>query len=134
MGTKHLIIIVVFIIIKTSLLAKTYHVTPSAKANGAGTIDDPTNFQTLIDKNSTVQYGDTILLHAGTYYGSYTCYINYYKKNTEDGPVVIRPYKNDVVIFDGIGNDIVGTINDYGKIRYLGKFFYNQFFGRSPGY
>jgi hypothetical protein len=107
--------VVVFFVFICSVNAKTYHVTTNGTNNGDGSEEKPWDLNTAFSKVSPVSYGDNILLHHGTYYGSYYCYINYYKTNVEDGYVVVKPFENDIVVFDGSGNDGVASINDYGK-------------------
>ncbi len=84
-----------FLVAAISVKAQ-FHVTVNASSSGTGTLDDPIDLQTILKSGATVQAGDTIFIHEGVYKGSFVTYVT----GKEGKPVVICPYKNDLVVFD----------------------------------
>jgi hypothetical protein len=79
-----------------------YHVTPTGSDQGDGSINDPWDISTaLYHKQNTVQPGDTIFLHEGTYTERTDCRLT----GSAAGHITITNYQDDVVILDGAEDD-----------------------------
>ena len=82
-----------------------FHVTVDGKATGDGSIEDPWDLSTAF-VNTRIKPGDTLYLHGGIYRGAFKLKLN----GRADNPIVIRSWKNDVVVIDGEGNRIDGAV------------------------
>jgi len=74
-----------------SALAETYHVAPGGSDAGAGTAGDP--WATLQHAADTVQPGDTVLVHDGTYVG-----FQIETDGTASSPIVFRALGENAVV------------------------------------
>lgn len=81
----------------TDEVGNEWHVTPDGTAEGDGSIEDPWNLQTAFNHPVSVQPGDTIWLHGGTYDGPFSTDL----AGTESAPITVRNYQNERAILDG---------------------------------
>lgn len=72
--------------------------------NGDGTIDNP--FRTIKEASRSAEPGDTIFVRGGTYTAAED---KVEVEGTAAQPILIRPYQNETVIFDGTGADLRRT-------------------------
>jgi hypothetical protein len=82
--------------------AKDYHVTVDGTPEGDGSMDNPWDLQTALDKKSVVQPGDTLYLHEGTYRGRFSNWL----EGDASGHIKITNYQDDIVIIDGAEDNI----------------------------
>jgi len=73
-----------------------WHVTTTGSSSGDGSIDNPWDLGTVMAQPISVQPGDTIWIHGGTYNGLFTSEID----GTPTRPIIIRNYNNERAIID----------------------------------
>jgi hypothetical protein len=78
-------------------LGSQFHVATNGTAGGNGSAAQPWNLQTALNAPGAVQPGDTIWVHGGTYYGTYSTRLN----GSSSRPIVVRNYNGDRVTIDG---------------------------------
>lgn len=82
-----------------------WHVSTTGSVDGDGSIDAPWDLaSTLAHQPASVQPGDSIWVHGGTYSGYFYSTLT----GTEKAPIIVRNYDNERVIIDG------GTGSDPG--------------------
>lgn len=75
-----------------------WHVTTDGSAGGDGSINDPWDLaSTLMHQPVSVQPGDTIWVHGGTYSGYFYSDL----VGSEEAPIIVRNYNDERVIIDG---------------------------------
>ena len=74
-----------------------WHVTTDGTSGGDGSMDNPWDLTTALAQPGSVQSGDTIWVHAGTYAGVFTSTLT----GTASAPIILRNYNNERVIVDG---------------------------------
>ena len=101
------------------VLASEFYVSPTAAANGTGSLNNPWRLQTALDHPSAVQPGDTIWLRGGIYNAPpYTSHL----VGTSAEPIIVRQYPGERARIDGNynGNEVTLTIN--GKYTWFWGF------------
>ena len=68
------------------LSATEFHVKTTGKANGDGSLGNPWDLATALNKTATVHPGDTIWVHGGTYTGTFSSYLT----GTAGSPIIVR--------------------------------------------
>lgn len=81
----------------TDVAGNQWHVTTDGTSEGDGSIENPWDLATALAQPLSVQPGDTIWVHAGTYAGVFTSTLT----GTASSPIVLRNYNNERVIIDG---------------------------------
>ena len=120
---KRTTILILFLLVGLfahTTVAKTIHVAVDGSSSGDGSLQDPIDFKTACGKGGgenhrLIEPGDTILMHAGTYKGTWWLQLF----GEKGAPVVLMPYKNDRVIFDGKNDDTDGGIP---TIKFSGQY------------
>ena len=74
-----------------------YHVKVSGTASGDGSINNPWDLRTALNRTRTVQAGDTIWVHGGTYRGVFTSGL----RGNASVPVIVKAVQGEEVILDG---------------------------------
>jgi Cohesin domain/Dockerin type I domain len=69
-----------------------YYASPTALANGTGTISNPWTLQTALNKTQTIVAGHTLCLQGGTYHSKYQSILN---------GVTVRAAPNEFPVIDG---------------------------------
>jgi hypothetical protein len=80
-------------------LAADFYVSPTAGANGNGSLGNPWRLQTALNQPASVHPGDTIWLRGGTYAGAFTSYLN----GSASAPITVRQYQGERATLDGAG-------------------------------
>lgn len=89
----------------TDIQGNEWHVTTTGSSDGDGSLENPWDLaSTLYTQPESVQPGDTIWLHGGTYSGYFYSRLT----GSETAPIIVRNYDNQRVIIDG------GTGSDPG--------------------
>ncbi|WP_181256475.1 T9SS type A sorting domain-containing protein [Marinilabilia salmonicolor] len=82
--------------------SKTFHVSVNGTFDGSGSSLAPRSLQRALEVHMNyvdAGPGDTVLIHQGDYYGSFSSWIH----GEKDNPVVVMPFENDVVRIIGTG-------------------------------
>jgi hypothetical protein len=74
-----------------------YHVKVEGTSSGEGSINNPWDLQTALSRTRTVQAGDTIWVHGGTYRGVFTSGL----RGNASAPVIVKAVQGEDVILDG---------------------------------
>ena len=74
-----------------------WHVTTDGTSGGDGSMGSPWDLATALAQPGSVQPGDTIWIHSGTYQGVFTSLLT----GTASAPIILRNYNNERVIIDG---------------------------------
>ncbi len=88
-------------VISWPLVAAEFHVTPAGTAKGQGTATEPWDLATALLATSTVQAGDTLWLHAGTYRGGFESRL----AGKPGQPVIVRGVPSERVTIDTLPRD-----------------------------
>lgn len=83
------------------LVAAEFHVTPAGTSKGQGTATKPWDLATALLATSTVQAGDTLWLHAGTYRGGFESRL----AGKPGQPVTVRGVPGERVTIDTLPRD-----------------------------
>ena len=68
-----------------TITATDFYVAPNASDSGDGSIGNPWKLQTACYQPGELHPGDTVWLRAGTYSGTYSCWIN----GTAANPIIV---------------------------------------------
>jgi hypothetical protein len=99
--------------------ATDFYVSPTAAANGNGSLNNPWKLQTALDHPSAVHPGDTIWLRGGTYNAPpYTSHL----VGTSANPIVVRQYAGERARIDGNYNGNDPTLTILGKYTWFWGF------------
>jgi len=99
--------------------AADFYVSPTAPANGTGSLNNPWRLQTALDQPSAVLPGDTIWLRGGIYNAPpYTSHL----VGTSAEPIVVRQYPGERARIDGNYNGNEVTLNVLGKYTWFWGF------------
>jgi hypothetical protein len=79
---------------------RSFYASPSGRASGSGTSNDPWDLQTALDQPASVRPGDTIWLRGGTYSGSFTSRLN----GTASASITVRQAPGERATLDGAGS------------------------------
>jgi hypothetical protein len=96
------IVVVVFVLLGQSVGGEVFHVTTDGTFDGSGSIDSPRSLQRAFEVHMNyvdAGPGDTVLIHGGDYYGSFTSWL----RGEPNNPVVVMPYNNEIVRIIGTG-------------------------------
>jgi hypothetical protein len=98
----------------TSVSGTSYHVTVNGKPNGNGTLANPWDLNTALNKSAVIKGGDTLWIHPGTYSGVYKSTL----QGNAQSPIIVKAVSDFGVILDGnvSKNDAVLSIE--GKYVY----------------
>ena len=89
--------LLVILIAGPTLRASTHHVAPSGSREGDGSVQRPIDLQSALrNAASTIKPGDTVLLHGGTYSGSFISTL----RGTAEAPIVVRGAEGERVVID----------------------------------
>jgi len=92
-----LLLLCAFVTVR-GLNATDFYVSPTANANGTGSLSNPWQLQTaLYQPSSVVHPGDTIWLRGGTYSGSFSSGL----VGTSANPIIVRQYPGERATIDG---------------------------------
>lgn len=80
----------------TAAVAAEFHVQPDGSATGNGSASAPWDLATALNAKDTVQPGDTVWIHAGTYRGGFVSRLS----GRADAPVIIRGMRGERVTID----------------------------------
>jgi hypothetical protein len=83
--------------------AADYYVAPDGAPGNSGAIEAPLDLATALSRTSPARPGDTIWLRGGTYYGTFTSYL----QGTASAPIVVRQYPGERATLDGNGSSKV---------------------------
>ena len=86
-----------------------YHVSVEGSSNGNGSKENPWDLSTALNKKSVIKGGDTLWVHAGTYFGDYKSTL----QGSEQSPIIVKAVSDFNVILNGKsaqGADAVLTI------------------------
>ena len=86
---------------ETAVSGTIFHVASSGNSSGNGTVTNPWDLQTALNHPASVQPGDTIWLHEGTYAGGFTNELN----GTASDPIVVRSAPGEWARLDMNDND-----------------------------
>ena len=95
----------------STIFGADFYVSPTAAANGNGSLNSPWKLQTALDHPSAVQPGDTIWLRGGIY--NAPPYTNHLIGTSAD-PIVVRQYPGERARIDGNYNGNEVTLNIMG--------------------
>ena len=99
--------------------AADFYVSPTAPANGTGSLNNPWRLQIALDHPSAVLPGDTIWLRGGIYNAPpYTSHL----VGTSAEPIVVRQYPGERARIDGNYNGNEVTLNVLGKYTWFWGF------------
>ena len=99
--------------------ATDFYVSPTAAANGTGSLNNPWKLQTALDHPSAVQPGDTIWLRGGIYNAPpYTSHL----VGTSAEPIIVRQYPGERARIDGNYNGNEVTLTILGKYTWFWGF------------
>jgi hypothetical protein len=103
-----------------TVYATQFHVSPTVNSGGNGSAGSPWSLQTALNQPASVQPGDTIWLHGGTYVnptnGQDKVGWNSVLKGTAAKPIIVRSFGGDRVILDG------GNTQQNGILRISGNY------------
>jgi hypothetical protein len=85
----------------STALAAEYHVAADGTAEASGSVDDPWDLATALAHPEQVLPGDTIWLHGGAYYGSFSSDLT----GADGSPITVRGYEGEWATIDGLGSD-----------------------------
>ncbi|RPI54214.1 MAG: hypothetical protein EHM55_11470 [Acidobacteria bacterium] len=88
-----------FLICAPYAIAAEYFAAPDGRPSYEGTIERPLDLATALSASSPARPGDTIWLRGGTYSGAFRSDL----LGTSASPIVVRPYRNERVVLDGVG-------------------------------
>jgi len=74
-----------------------WHVTTTGTSGGDGSLSDPWDLATALAQPASVDPGDTIWIHGGTYSGTFVSQLS----GTAARPIVVRNYNDERAIIDG---------------------------------
>ena len=102
-----------------AFLRREFYVSPTAAANGTGSINNPWRLQTALDHPSAVQPGDTIWLRGGIYNAPpYTSHL----AGTSADPIIVRQYPGERARIDGNYNGNESTLDLLGSYTWFWGF------------
>lgn len=87
-----------------------WHVTTLGTSDGDGSMENPWSLAKAFTHPASVQPGDTIWLHGGTYTGNLGSSLN----GTASKPIIVRNYNNERVIIDG-ASTYMPVVEAYGS-------------------
>jgi hypothetical protein len=88
-----------------------YHVTTTGESGGDGSVSNPWDLMTALKHPASVQPGDTIFVHGGTYNGNYSSSLT----GSIGNEIVVMNYNNEKVILDGnTGTNNTSALAIYG--------------------
>lgn len=94
-----------------------WHVTTDGTSGGDGSLENPWDLDTALAQPDSVQPGDTIWVHEGTYGGVFTSTLT----GTASAPIILRNYNNERVIIDGESSNS-SVITVYGAYAWYWGF------------
>ncbi|MEO8097249.1 MAG: chitobiase/beta-hexosaminidase C-terminal domain-containing protein [Acidobacteriota bacterium] len=103
--------------------AADFYVSPTGRAQGAGSIQDPWDLKTALAHPAVVKPGDSIWLRGGTYVGMFTSVL----KGNASSPIIVRQYPGERATLDAatpnaqIGTN-VHTLNVQGEYTWYWGF------------
>ena len=80
----------------TAATGASYHAAVNGKSNGNGTLENPWDLNTALNKSS-IKGGDTLWIHSGTYLGVYKSTL----QGSASSPVIIKAVSDFKAILDG---------------------------------
>lgn len=88
--------LLVSVVLRASVDAAEFHVSPSGSPRGEGTVEAPWDLATALAATQKVQPGDTIWIHSGTYRGGFVSMLS----GRPGSPVVVRGERGVRVTID----------------------------------
>jgi hypothetical protein len=80
-----------------SAFGKDYHAAIIGTADGDGSIDNPWDLKTALNKKTTILPGDTLFIHEGRYAGRFVVELH----GDSSANIIITNYQDDLVVLDG---------------------------------
>jgi hypothetical protein len=111
------LVLALLVVQAAAVSANQFHVTTSGTSTGTGSTSRPWDLQTALNRPSSVQPGDTIWVHGGTYKGIFTSRLN----GTSSLPIIVRNWNNERATIDGGNSD--------GKVIFTVYSTYTWFWG-----
>lgn len=110
-------IALLFLVSLVTEAQKKYYVATWGKASNNGSLDNPWDITTGL-KGGPMAQGDTLFIMGGTYYGYHMSHIEpFYTNPATAKPIVVMPYNNETVVFDGTGRyDNIATLTVRGSM------------------
>lgn len=97
---KKLLIVILYLIFTSALIAQNYYAATTGNSGGDGSINDPFDITTAFgeyQQSNPTEAADTVFIRGGTYAGNWEVFVNGLSSSSR---LVFMPYNNERVTFD----------------------------------